>query len=147
MTSDAEREANIALVRRIIDEVINRGNLSVADEGMVSELAPDFKQAVSTLRATFPDWHFAIEDALAVNDTVVNRATFTGTHTGTPYMGKPATGKAVTMSGIEIIRIAEGRVAEKSGAYDYLSLLQQLGIVPSDEEIVAANVLATHARP
>jgi hypothetical protein len=42
MTSDAEREANIALVRRIIEEVINRGNLSVADEGMVPERASRF---------------------------------------------------------------------------------------------------------
>ena len=139
MTTDAEREANIALVRRIVEEVINRGHLSVADEEMVPDLASGWKQSVATLRAAFPDWRFAIEEALAIDDKVVIRATVSGTHTGAAYLGKPATGAAVTMSGVEIIRIAEGQVAQKWGAYDYLSLLQQLGIVPSEEEIVAAN--------
>jgi predicted ester cyclase len=84
-------------------------------------------------------------DALAIDDTVVIRAALSGTHTGTPYRGKPATGKAVTFSGINIIRIAEGKVAQLWTEYDYLSLLQQLDIVPSDEEIVAANERAADA--
>src|SRR5271165_5497515 len=85
MTSDAEREANIAVVRRVAEEVLSRGNLSVVDETFVPEIGARWKQSVVTLRAAFPDWRFTIEEALAVDDKVVIRATVRGTHTGTPY--------------------------------------------------------------
>lgn len=139
MTTEAERAANLALVRRVVEEVINRGNLSVADEAMVPDTAPPFKQSVATLRATFPDWHFTIEEAFAVDDKVVMRATVSGTHTGAPYWGKPASGKAAAMGGIEIIRLADGRVVEMWGQFNYIGFFQQLSILPSDEDIIAAN--------
>ncbi len=142
MTTDAEREANIALVRCAVEEIINRGNLSVADEAFAPEDAPGFKQSVATLRAAFPDWQFTIEEAFAVDDKVILRATVRGTHTGAPYRGKPASGKEATMGGLDIIRIADGKIVEKQGQYDCLSLLQQLGIVPTDAELVAAHARA-----
>lgn len=142
MTTDTEREANVALVRRVVEEVLNRGNLSVADEAMVPEIAPGWKQNVATLRAAFPDWHYTIEEVFAADDKVVMRARVGGTHTGTPYWGKPASGTAATMGGIAIIRLADGRIVEMWGQYDYLDLFHQLGILPSNEEIIAANAPA-----
>lgn len=142
MTTDAEREANIALVRRVADEVLSRGNLSVVDETFVPEFGARWKQSVVTLRATFPDWHYTIEEALAIDDKVVIRVTAHGTHTGVPYWCKPATGKEATMGGIVILRLADGKIAQIWGQYDYLSQLQQLGILPSQAEIVAANEAA-----
>jgi predicted ester cyclase len=142
VTTNIEREANIALVCQIIEEVINRGNLSLADEGMLPEIATRFKLNVTMLRAAFPDWHFAVDDALAADDKVIIRATLSGVHTGAPYRGKPASGRAVTFSGIDILRVIDGKVVQIWAEYDYLVLLQQLGMAPSDVEIIAANEAA-----
>lgn len=147
MTTDAEREANIALVRRVADEVLSRGNLSAVDETLAQDIAPAWKQSVAALRATFPDCQYTIEEALAIDDTVVIRVTVRGTHAGAPYWGKPATGKEATMGGIVIIRLADGKIVQMQSRYDFLSQLQQLGILPSQAEVVAANEAAadTHA--
>jgi predicted ester cyclase len=45
-------------------------------------------------------------------------------------MGLPATGKSITMTGIEIFRIENGKIAELWGEANLLGLMQQLGILP-----------------
>ena len=85
--------------RRIIDEVINRKNLDLADE-LFSEghrLHPEsfgvgrgpegMRQAFAGLHEEFPDIRVEIEDILAEGDTVAIRLTFRGTHAPT---GQPA---------------------------------------------------------
>ncbi len=135
-------EANKAVVRRLFDEVVNRGNLSAADElftdDFVSheELPPEVppgregvKQLFSMLRSAFPDLHAAIKDELVEGDKVVVRSTFSGTHQG-EFMGIPATGRRMQYAVIDILRIRDGKVAEHWGVSDTLSLMQQLGVVP-----------------
>jgi predicted ester cyclase len=145
MTTDAEREANITLVRRVAEEVFNLGNLAFADEAFVPDISAPLKQNVGTLRAACPDLHITIEDALAIDDKVVIRATVRCTHTGAPYWGKPASGKEATWGGIDIMRISNGTIVELWPQYNYLALLQQLGVLPSYAEVVAANAAAAAA--
>jgi predicted ester cyclase len=57
---------------------------------------------------------------------VVDRWTFSGTHSG-EFMGAPATGKRVTVSGIDIFRVADGRLAELWQSWDQLGMMQQIG--------------------
>ncbi len=134
-------EENMALVRRYVEEVVNQRNLDLLDE----ILAPDFveyggdpdeasgvenlKQFFVMLRSGFPDFQGTIEDLFAEGDKVVLRFAFRGTHQG-EFMGIPPTGKQVTMAGIDIFRITDGKILELWGQEDMLGMMQQLGAVP-----------------
>ncbi|MCB9076356.1 MAG: ester cyclase [Anaerolineaceae bacterium] len=86
------------------------------------------KQTLSMYHAVFSDLRVTAEDMIADGDKVVVRLTMTGTHTG-EFMGLPPTGKPVTMSGIEMFRLAGGQIAERWAEFDMMSLMQQLGVM------------------
>ena len=117
-------EQNRALVRRMVEEIFNRGSLSRIDEFV----APDFveheelppgiprgregvTQLLSIFRSAFADFKVTIDDIIAEGDKVVIRQTFSGTHKG-EFMGIPPTGKSVSFGVIDIIRIADGKFVE-----------------------------------
>jgi steroid delta-isomerase-like uncharacterized protein len=80
--------------------------------------------------AAFPDERTTFEDQVSEGDRVVSRMTSTAMHLGT-FQGIPATGKRITVRGMWIDRIADGRIIERWGLLDTLGLLQQLGAVPA----------------
>ncbi len=82
--------------------------------------------------AAFPDGQMTIEDLVAEGDRVVARTTFNGTHQG-EMQGIPATGKAVSVSGITIFRLDNGKIAEGWLVNDNLGLMQQLGVIPATQ--------------
>ncbi len=135
-------EVNKAIVRRLIEEVWNQGNLSVADQLISANCShhdnatPDFglgpeseKKRANLYRAAFPDLQFTIEDMTAEGETVTCRWSSRGTHRG-PLSGIAPTGKIVNVSGITMNRIAGGQIVEGWVNWDALGLLQQLDIVP-----------------
>lgn len=81
------------------------------------------------LRA-FGEFHHTIDASIAEGEKVASRVTGYGTHTG-EFLGIPATGRQVSMSGITIHRVTNGKLAEHWAQIDALSLLQQLGAVPA----------------
>jgi len=83
---------------------------------------------MSMLLTTFPDLHVSIEDVIGEGDRVVVRFTLRGTHQG-ELMGIAPTGKQVAMTGISIIRVANGKFLEEWANTDWLGLLQQLGVI------------------
>jgi len=136
-------EQNKALVREMVEEIFNRGNIDRADDF----LAPDFaereelppglpggregvKQLTTMLRGAFPDLEATIDDLVAEGDKVVIRQTWTGTHTGGDFMGIPATGKRASVGVIDIIRVADGKFVEHWGPMDTAGMMQQLGAMP-----------------
>jgi steroid delta-isomerase-like uncharacterized protein len=134
-------EENKALARRVIEQMFNEGNLDVADELLALDYVdhdpslpedvhgPEgFKQYVGMYRAAFPDLHVQIEDQLAEGDRVATRWTGTGTHDG-ELAGIVPTGKRVTVPGMEIVRIANGRLVEGWEGYDSGTLMRQLGVM------------------
>ena len=140
-------QQNTMLVRRGVEEVWNRGNYAVVDDLVASDFVihaatpadeihgPEgAKQYVAMLRAAFPDLHFTIEDQIAEGDRVVTRWTARGTHDG-EFQGIPPTGKQFTMMGIDIDRIANGKLVECWPMMDELGLLQQLGALPAAEPV------------
>lgn len=135
-------EQNKEIVRQMVEEIFNRGNLSRADEF----LAPDFiereelppgisrdregvKQLTAMLRSAFPDFHATIDDMIAEGDKVVIRQTFSGTHKG-EFMGVPPTGRSISIGVLDIIRIDGGKFVEHWGQMDNMGLMQQLGAIP-----------------
>ena len=134
-------EENKSIARRINNEVWSKGNLAVIDEiyaakyvnhDPMPEIAPNregLKQSVSMMKAAFPDLQTQTEDLVAEGDKVVNRWTASSTHKG-EFMGIAPTGKRVTITGIQICRIVDGKVVEDWTEYDMLGMMQQLGVVP-----------------
>lgn len=77
-----------------------------------------------------PDGSHTIEDMIAEGDKVVVRVTGRGTHTG-ELMGIAPTGKQLMMTGIAIYRLEDEKIVERWAEHDLLSMMQQLGIIPS----------------
>jgi steroid delta-isomerase-like uncharacterized protein len=88
-----------------------------------------FRQFATTYHTAFPEAHFTIEDVIAEEDTVVLRWTAHGTHKG-DLLGIPPTGKQVTVSGMTITLISNGKSVESWGEFDALGMLQQIGVIP-----------------
>jgi steroid delta-isomerase-like uncharacterized protein len=124
-------EANKIIVRRLWDEVWNRGDLAVADAIFDEAYAAHEKAFVPLIRAAFPDSHHTIEDLIAEGDKVVTRFTWSGTHHG-EFEGIPPTGRRISVQGIWIHRLKDGRIVEGRdwGQVDWLGLLRQLGALP-----------------
>ena len=78
------------------------------------------------LRSAFPDCRWDEEDLFAEGDRVVGRYTLRGTHQG-DFLGIPATGNAITVSNIHIVRIADGKIVEHWGHGDDMGMMRQLG--------------------
>ena len=139
-------EENKALVRRFYEEVFNKKNLAgigdFLDTHIIEHALPPglpsgiegSKQFIGMYLAAFPDLHLATEDLIAEGDKVVARFTLRGTHKG-EFMGVPSTGKQVTMTGIQIVRTADGRIAENWINLDALGMLQQLGVIPAPGQV------------
>jgi steroid delta-isomerase-like uncharacterized protein len=137
-------EENKAIMRRVTAEIWNGGNLDNADELLHPEFfnhlaagAPDFgtgpagfKKLVAFFRGAFPDLHMTGEQQIAEGDTVVTRWSARGTHKG-HQLGVPPTGKEVTMTGLTMVRLEDGKVREAWGGFDALGLLQQLDVLPT----------------
>lgn len=136
-------EANKSLVRRLIEEAINKGNLKVADEILSTEYVyrepmagekhgkTGFQEMVTVYRNAFPDIKLTIEEQIAEGDKVVTRTTGAGTHRGELF-GTAPTGKRVSgVLGVVVTRIANGKVVEDNWVYDALGMMRQLGAVPA----------------
>ncbi len=117
----------------VIDEIFDTD--FVLNNPAVPDIhGPDgYKQLVSDVRSAFPDLRLTVEDQIAEGDMVVTRWTLTGTHKG-DFMGIPSTGVQVTVTGIDIDRIAFGKIVEEWTSDDVLGLMQQLGVIPPMEQ-------------
>jgi steroid delta-isomerase-like uncharacterized protein len=136
-------DQNKEIVRRYSEQFWGSGDEAVADELFAEAIVdhspaiPDQppgregeKRALAVFRSAFPDLRVTTEDIIAEGDKVVLRWTARGTHRG-ELPGLPATGQEATLKGIDILRLAEGRIVERWAEYDNLGLLQQLGAVPA----------------
>ena len=140
-------EQNKAIIRRVFDEIVNKGNLAVADELLAADYvnhdfpapvpgAEGFKLVTTMFRSAFPDIVVTLEDAFAEGDKVVTRGVFAGTHTG-DFMGVPATGRKVSIKYLDIWRLENGKAKENWVQMDMLGLMQQLGVIPAPEQAPA----------
>ena len=140
MKSNQELEQNKAIYRRFLQEVFNEGRLDkleLLSPSYVFHDAPPgtpkgpeaIKQVVTMFRGAFPDLKITIEEMVAEGDKVCARATTRGTHQG-PIFGIPATEKAVTMTGLTMVTITDGRLVESWVKNDVMGLMKQLGAGP-----------------
>ena len=97
---------------------------------VIAEAREAVKDYSAAFRAALADFHHVVEDQIAEGDKVVSRISAYGTHVG-ELLGVKPTGQRLTMTGIAIHRIADGRLAEHWSQIDLIGLLQRLGVVPA----------------
>jgi steroid delta-isomerase-like uncharacterized protein len=126
--------------RRVI-EAMNQQNLAVLDELyapdvvvhsglMTTQGLEAYKQGLAQGFTAFPDSQITIEDQIVEGDKSVVRFTESGTHQG-DLMGITATGKRYQGNGISIARLdVNGKTAEVWISFDFLGMMQQLGVIP-----------------
>jgi steroid delta-isomerase-like uncharacterized protein len=129
------------VIQRFYDEAINGRKLDVIDELTAADfveheempgLGPGregVKQFFAMMETAFPDFQMKIEDVIAEGDKGVVRSTLSGTHQG-EFMGVPATGKSVSVTVIDIIRVSGGKLTEHWGVSDTAAMMEQLGVGP-----------------
>jgi predicted ester cyclase len=121
-------EANKTIVRRLVSEVLNGGQLEVIDELYAPELAAAARRWITPFRASFPDVHMEIEELIAEGDKVVGRFTCSATHLG-PWLGEAPTGRRFEgVDEVAIFRFRDGRIVHAWSLEDTLGRLQQLGL-------------------
>ncbi len=132
--------SNKDLVRRLYREVWNERKLEVADELISKSHAlndPTFtgsavgpaayKTQVQRFTTAFPDLRFSIEDYICEKDKIVAVWTITGTHKGEIF-GLAPTNKRLTVPGITVHQISNGKILDSQAMWDALGLMVQLGM-------------------
>jgi len=135
-------EQNKAIARRAFEEILNKGDFELAKQLYAKDFVnhgihrdaslEEDQAALKGWHQAFPDVVIAPEKLIAEDDLVTVYWTARGTNTGTGN-GLPATGKKAELSGITIWRIVDGKIKEEWSAFDQLSMMQQLGLLPIKE--------------
>jgi predicted ester cyclase len=121
-------EANKAVVRRLVAEVLNGGHPEVVDELYAPELAGAARRWIAPFRASFPDVHMEVLELIAEGDKVVGRFTCSATQLG-EWLGHAPTGRRFErVNEVAIFRLREGRIVHAWSLEDTLSRLRQLGL-------------------
>ncbi|WP_309138840.1 ester cyclase [Haloterrigena gelatinilytica] len=140
MVEPTEETKQVA--RRYVDVVWNRGNIDGMDEILTSnqlyhdpmsdgaEELKEFKGFIRSYREAFPDLRYEVEEYIAEGDKAAFWGRVTGTHEGM-FMGVAPTGNEIDIMGIGVIRVEDGKVAERWANFDLFGMFQQLGIDPS----------------
>jgi steroid delta-isomerase-like uncharacterized protein len=140
-------EDNKELTRRHT-ECWNQGNVALLEELLAPDFIhhnpdrpdvrsrEDYKRWFAESYRLFPDLHITVVIVVAEADKGAGLWTFRGTNTGDFELPAPApaTGKQVSVSGMNIFRFAEGKIVEEWLQEDTLGMLQQLGFMPAAEQ-------------
>jgi len=131
-------EENKEIVRRVIDEIVNKGKLSLTDEVLAGNYiyhfpthdikGPEgFKEFVTSMRKAFPDLHVTIEDIIAEGDSVAARVMMRGTFKG-ELNGLAPTGRKLNFPEAVFVRFENGKEVEATAYGNMSSFNEQLGI-------------------
>ena len=137
------QEQNKAVAKRAFDEILSRGRFELAEKLYARDFVNHGIHSTASLeedQAALKGWHQAFSDIvvspeklIAEGDLVTIYWIARGTNTGTGN-GLPATGKKAELAGITIWRIVDGKITEEWSAFDQLSMMQQLGLLPANNQ-------------
>ncbi|MEP6845920.1 MAG: ester cyclase [Panacibacter sp.] len=136
-------EANIKMYTHTWDEIINKGRLDLFNDSnfttnVVMHANPDIV-GIDSARAYYANYltgfsniTFTIVDVFGQEDKLVKHWNFKGKHTG-DFMGIPPTGKDVSIDGVTLVRMENGKIAEERDFFDNYDFLNQLGLIPQSK--------------
>ena len=134
-------EHNKEVTRRFCLEVWGQGNAALADELLAQDLLDHtpfptevlglegHKQTLAMFRSAFPDLKTVVDDVMAEGDLTFLHWHGNATHTGS-LMGIPPTGKAVRVTGMDILKMENGKIKERWAEVSSFQLMQQIGVIP-----------------
>lgn len=144
------RESNKAVARRLVNEVLNKGNMKTFDELFADNYAmrnmpvpnipgtkEGFRKLVLATRKAFPDVHVQIEDLVADDDFAVFHDKVEATSKD-DFFGVPPNGRRLRWTEIHFLKIAGGKIIEHWSNFDQLGILQQLGVTQITSKEAAA---------
>jgi len=136
------QEENKAVAKRAFEEILSRGRFDLAEQLYAKDFVNHGVRQNASLeedQAALKGWHQAFSDISIVPEKLIAEGDLVaiywiarGTNTGTGN-GLPATGKKAELAGITIWRIVDGKIREEWSAFDQLSLMQQLGLLPANK--------------
>lgn len=134
---------NKTIVRRLYEEVWNMRRLELigelispshavqirefADSGIGPEA---YARHMTQFVTAFPDMNFTVLDLIAEDDKVAACWNISGTHQG-EFQGIAPTGKKISVDGITINQLANGKIMDSYVSWDEWGLMQQLGAIPA----------------
>ena len=137
------QEQNKAIAKRAFDEILSGGRFELAEQLYAKDFVNHGIHRNATLeedQAALKGWHQAFSDISIVPEKLIAEGDLVtvywiawGTNTGTGN-GLPATGKKAELAGITIWRIVDGKIKEEWSAFDQLSMMQQLGLLPANKQ-------------
>jgi steroid delta-isomerase-like uncharacterized protein len=129
-------------MHRYFEEILSQGNEATIEEIIHPNFAfriptlPEpvrglegLKGFVKGLRTAFPDIQFTVHKEMGEGDKVAGRWTIDATHLG-PFLGAPPSGNHVHDQGVDIFRIADGKIIDIWVNENDLGLMQQMGVIP-----------------
>lgn len=123
-----------------LDELIDMTDEFIAEDfrlidPIIGEIRgrEDLEDYYREMAEGFSDARVDVDDVIAEGDRVAVRWTVSGTHDGT-MMGVEPTGKEITISGVDVDRVEDGKIVEMLTYYDGLGFMNQLGVIDADEE-------------
>jgi steroid delta-isomerase-like uncharacterized protein len=142
---------NKAIVRQLYEEAWNKRKFEFIDlllspshalHGPIfpgRSIGPDaYKQTMLIFTMGFPDLQFTIEETIAETEKAVCYWAMSGTHRG-EFMGIPATGKKMSVDGITIHHITNGKIMDSYVSIDMWGMMQQLGLAPALGQLQSAS--------
>jgi len=136
------QEQNKAIARRAFEEILSKGRFELANELYAKDFINHGIHRDVSLeedQAALKGWHQAFSDITIVPEKLIAEGDLVtiywiarGTNTGTGN-GLPATGKKAELAGITIWRIVDGKIKEEWSAFDQISMMQQLGLLPANK--------------
>ncbi|MGH7983111.1 MAG: ester cyclase [Candidatus Udaeobacter sp.] len=137
------QEQNKAIAKRAFEEILSQGDFELAEQLYAKDFINHGIHSNASLeedQAALKGWHQAFSDISIVPEKLIAEGDLVtiywiarGTNTGTGN-GLPATGKKAELAGITIWRIVDGKIKEEWSAFDQLSMMQQLGLLPTDKQ-------------
>jgi predicted ester cyclase len=121
-------DENKALIRRLIDEVVNARDPAAIGELADGEFAATARRWIGPFRDAFPDFRMEVVELLAEGDKVAAHFRCSGTHRG-EWRGVEPTGRRFeNVDEIYIFEVRDGRLTSALGLEDNLKRMRQLGI-------------------
>jgi steroid delta-isomerase-like uncharacterized protein len=136
------QEQNKAVARSFFEQILDQGHLEKYAESHAPNFVAHGRTADGTLeedmaaareeRKAVPDLHVKVNEIMAERDLVLVYWTASGTNTH-EGMGLPATGKSFSEPGMTLFRFKAGKIIEEWGVWSMLSIMQQLGLLPTNK--------------
>jgi len=136
------QEQNKMIAKRAFEEILGKGRFELTEQLYARDFVNHGIHRDASLeedQAALKGWHQAFSDIAIVPEKLIAEGDLVtiywiahGTNTGTGN-GLPATGKKAELAGITIWRIVDGKIREEWSAFDQLSMMQQLGLLPANK--------------